>query len=290
MHLTVVWLACRLGQDALVATLDDTEAADLASELVECLLARGGANTRFAFKVVSSSLDANTSTSSNITNSSSTGQRKLLGDASSELWYGYPVNSEINWHSLQNSQADSYGRGRNVGVRANQVLAGALLHQVRRARVDAREMCQSTCDRDKLCSNLATICQMGTRMSSNSTSMDGHVAGIGMDPVFSSKTPLYNTAVASSAWEWYNTSAAAGDVNEFGAPYGFESLGMKGKLVGHLHTYFHMHITLINRVQLLLHRASYGISSFPGYQLVSRQAGTLAGCLVLGQIPQRFRD
>jgi hypothetical protein len=61
-----------------------------------------------------------------------------------------------------------------------------------------------------------------------------YLGGMGVDPRFIVVSPLYSPALANATDDWYNTSAAAGEVSPTGFPFGFFHAPMPGGWADHL--------------------------------------------------------
>lgn len=100
----------------------------------------------------------------------------------------------------------------------NQVLGGLLLHQT-------RATAPTGCVRP-LAVKLAYSCSLrrtdGTPLEQlGSAGMHTSMEPFGADPVFDTDAPQYSAPVARNAWQYYNATAAAGEVGASGLPRAF---------------------------------------------------------------------
>lgn len=140
--------------------------------------------------------------------------RRSLLDASSAS-AGEVFSSELQ------SILESTSYNRSVPTRhvtpENQLVSGLFLHQTRKPSY-------SLCDRffasklahECLLQRLAAPLNMG---SFARTATDP----FGTDPVFNPLSSMYDSQTSQNVWQFYNASAAAGEVAPTGTPYGFFS-------------------------------------------------------------------
>ncbi|KAF5831020.1 hypothetical protein DUNSADRAFT_13740 [Dunaliella salina] len=162
--------------------------------------------------------------------------RRMLLD--SHIWSGYPVTLEGTRNLAGPTSGDEqslYGTDRIIGIRGNQVLAGAMFFQERRAPTalaPGGDRYSSICVSDSLASDLAAECQAARLQAAKADvafkdlqaarNPSGRV-WIGVDPAFVSTGPMFDLSVSNSPEGWYNTSQGSVEVNRFGIPHGFES-------------------------------------------------------------------
>ncbi|KAJ9522781.1 hypothetical protein QJQ45_019807, partial [Haematococcus lacustris] len=96
----------------------------------------------------------------------------------------------------------------------NKVLAGLLLHVVRKPLSALSDTSRSTCSGSALGSKLDPACS-GRRTYSSLSDL----GGFGTDPVFNSRSGLFNAHLDVS--DWYNASAGSGELSSTQAPFAF---------------------------------------------------------------------
>lgn len=99
----------------------------------------------------------------------------------------------------------------------NQLVSGLLLHQTRKPSY-------SLCNRF-FASKLAHACllrHLSGPLNAGSFARSATDA-FGTDPVFNSRSSMYDSQASRNVWQFYNASAAAGEVALTGTPYGFFS-------------------------------------------------------------------
>ncbi|KAJ9522297.1 hypothetical protein QJQ45_008126 [Haematococcus lacustris] len=96
----------------------------------------------------------------------------------------------------------------------NKVLAGLLLHVVRKPLSALSDTSRSTCSGSALGGKLDPACS-GRRTYSSLSDL----GGFGTDPVFNSRSGLFNAHLDVS--DWYNASAGSGELSSTQAPFAF---------------------------------------------------------------------
>lgn len=145
-------------------------------------------------------------------------RRSLLDTTSAALGQSASPTVEGIWES---TSINSSVPIRHV-TPENQLVSGFFVHQTRKPSY-------SICDRF-FASKLAHPCllqKLAGPLNAGSfarTATDPY----GTDPVFNSLSSIYDSQTAQNVWQYYNASAAAGEVAATGTPYGFFSREAKG--------------------------------------------------------------
>eukprot|EP00798_Chlamydomonas_sp_ICE-L_P009234 gene9234-16382_t len=92
--------------------------------------------------------------------------------------------------------------------------------------------------------------------NSGASSTSGRLPGVGIDPVFSRRSGLYNAVIANQPYDWYNSSSESGQVNQFEVPFGFFPEPMPGFPDGYP-TFFDVNLDA-DRAQWLLKYIAQG--------------------------------
>ncbi|GIL65472.1 hypothetical protein Vafri_19251 [Volvox africanus] len=141
-------------------------------------------------------------------------------NGSKALFSGYSIASAAGkpppGFNVGNDSSND-GRTRLAGVRGNRVVAGLLLHQVRRklSQVVLRttsEACETRFG------SLRAECNRDSRYKSVGLA---DLGGIGEDPVCTRGTSLYSGDVAARPWTFYNFTEGNSEISATGMPFGF---------------------------------------------------------------------
>lgn len=141
-----------------------------------------------------------------------------------ERWLGYSVYSDpVEMRSGDGvkgpwgNPADAWRRLEVGGTKANILMAGVLLHQKRRDSTVGES--DGSCD--SIFWGLSSRCEGSIRRTLvGQTGTSGHMVSVGTDPVFNTRSQLYNSLATASAF--YNVTPEANEVNSVsGAPHGF---------------------------------------------------------------------
>uniref|UniRef100_A0A7S3VQ04 Polycystin cation channel PKD1/PKD2 domain-containing protein n=1 Tax=Dunaliella tertiolecta TaxID=3047 RepID=A0A7S3VQ04_DUNTE len=143
----------------------------------------------------------------------------------------------------QQGNQEYFGRVRVAGLRGNQMLSGAFLHQERRPLASLlpggsyyHQICHS--------SGLARILAAECTTSSSSvaaalvverekgTRVEGLDLYIGVDPIFVKNSPMFDPQIAAEPEMWYNTSSSA-QMAAQGIPHGFALEPLPGLPLGY---------------------------------------------------------
>ncbi|KAG2442749.1 hypothetical protein HXX76_002830 [Chlamydomonas incerta] len=247
----------------LVATLAAqdtvTAAAAAVQSLLQVALTEATESTRLAVLTaeavwggISPLTDDNTPTDAanstapelNTVNGSHHRRRRLTSAAASdEVFQGYVLAAAARDFDYSLWDVRAVERARHVGSSRNRVLAGLLLHQVRRTAQEVRDRSSSDgalCRRSTHTSlvprcaaqalataNANTAGATAFVTSSASISSSGDLGGVGIDPHFERRSGMFRPDINAS--DYYNTSQQRSpELNPTGTPYGFFHLPLPG--------------------------------------------------------------
>ncbi|KAF5827471.1 hypothetical protein DUNSADRAFT_614 [Dunaliella salina] len=217
------------------------DSSDISQSAQECVQRqRGGSNTQFTFVLPVERINEHQEdegleeqTGSKFVKQA---EQKLLVHQSDKSLPDSNADS-LEASSLPAEQQHTSGIERVVGMRGQQqVLTGAAILQQRRqieSLMPGGKRHSNLCGGEGLAVRLSAECRgsrfdaildsYGTgraRASAASKGANG-LPAIGVDPTFVDTSRLYDQEVALSPSNWYNTSEAAGQLNQNGIPYGF---------------------------------------------------------------------
>eukprot|EP00798_Chlamydomonas_sp_ICE-L_P013353 gene13353-19195_t len=250
-------------------TLKDTAAQVNLNDpgLEVCIANRGGLSSRFHFVVPAPPDDPNKTDESELESllkvlGYGRRSRQLLAEDSSMFQGGYPYVS----YDVQDLTISDYGlngRDRIVGTSQHVVLTGLLLHQVRRSKEKQRQVVKMECSSlygvlmpESCNADTHTDTDIPALENSGASRTPGGLPGVGIDPVFSRRSDLYDAVIANQPSDWYNSSSESGQVNQFEVPFGFFPEAMPGFPDGYP-TFFDVNLDA-DRAQWLLKYIAQG--------------------------------
>ncbi|KAG2447259.1 hypothetical protein HYH02_007999 [Chlamydomonas schloesseri] len=243
----------------LPSTADDADSASLDAFLLCARLRTSGA-AMFRFSVMAHG-DGGKHRRELLQITQTQRQRQQYVASADERFHGYKVSSGRtgNAHSLWDVR--DLERARHVGSSKNRVLAGLLLHQVRRTAQELNDlshnsqavlhdhglpmlMCSRLTDSSLLLSSARPGCaRQSTQQALEAAAPNasagaaagpavsevvsgGGLGGIGIDPLFGRKSGMFQPNLNAS--DYYNTSEGSPEMHADGIPYGFFHLPLPG--------------------------------------------------------------
>ncbi|KAG2442746.1 hypothetical protein HXX76_002828 [Chlamydomonas incerta] len=182
-----------------------------------------------------------TATELNTVNGSHHRRRLTSAAASDEVFQGYVLAAAAREFDYSLWDVRAVERARHVGSSKNRVLAGLLLHQVRRTAQEVRDRSSSdgalcrrsthtslvpSCVAPAVAAANATAGAIASVASSSASISSGDLGGIGIDPHFERRSGMFRPDINAS--DYYNTSQRSPELNPAGTPYGFFHLPLPG--------------------------------------------------------------
>eukprot|EP00798_Chlamydomonas_sp_ICE-L_P031297 gene31297-6445_t len=201
-------------------TLKDTAAQVIISNpgLEACIANRGALSSRFHFVVPAPPDDPNKTDESEIESllkflGYGRRSRQLLAEEDSMFQGGYPDVM----YDVQDMTISDYG------LNGRDRIVGTSKHVVRRS-----EEKQGQVDKIQCSSLYGALMPESCSADTHKSNASRELPGVGIDPVFSRRSDLYDAEIANQPYDWYNSSSESGQVNQFEVPFGFFPEAMPG--------------------------------------------------------------